>query len=135
MLNIFQFFIKMMIRGNEFMLELYTNIKMKRLNNNWSQSELAKRVGYSDKSMISKIESGKVDLSQSQIQAFADVFGCTPSELMGWVDMDEISERVEDFKNTMEKVHKYEAMKLYYKYLSATPKTRKMIDMLLEEGE
>lgn len=66
------------------MLDLYTNIKMKRLLNGWTQSELAQKMGYSDKSMIAKIENGKVDLSQSKIKAFASVLGCSVSDLMGW---------------------------------------------------
>ena len=46
------------------MLKLYENIKENRVAKGWSQSELARRVGYSDKSMISKIEKGVVDLSR-----------------------------------------------------------------------
>lgn len=65
------------------MLELYRNIRDCRLARGWSQTELAMRVGYADKSMISRIESGKVDLAQSQIKKFADVFGVTPGQLMG----------------------------------------------------
>lgn len=68
------------------MLDLYLNIKQKRIENHWSQQELADRIGYSDKSMIAKIESGKVDLSQSKIAQFASVFSCSVSELMGWID-------------------------------------------------
>lgn len=65
------------------MLDLYKNIKICRLSRGWSQTELAKKAGYSDKSMISKIENGAVDLSQSQIAKFAEVFGLTPAELFG----------------------------------------------------
>ena len=65
------------------MFTLYRNIKFFRTKNNWSQEELAKRVGYADKSMVSKIEKGKVDLPQSQIQKFAEIFGVSQSELMG----------------------------------------------------
>ena len=65
------------------MLELYQNIRKYRLAREWSQTELANRVGYADKSMISRIENGKVDLQLNQIKAFADVFGVTPGELMG----------------------------------------------------
>ena len=65
------------------MLELYKNIKKLREENDLSQEELAKRVGYSDKSMISRIESGKVDLTQSKILLLAEIFNVTPGELMG----------------------------------------------------
>lgn len=65
------------------MLTLYRNIKFYRTKNHWSQEELAKRAGYADKSMVSKIEKGTVDLPQSQISKFANIFGITASELMG----------------------------------------------------
>ena len=66
------------------MLTLYKNIKSKRMELGMSQQELADLVGYSGKSMISKIERGEVDLSQTMIQKFADALKTTPGELMGW---------------------------------------------------
>ena len=69
------------------MLDLYKRIKSERMDKGWTQSELARRMGYSDKSMIAKIENGKVDLPQSKIEAFAEIFGCTVSYLMGWEDV------------------------------------------------
>lgn len=71
------------------MLDLYRNIKKFRQLNSWSQSELAKRIGYSDKSMIAKIENGAVDLPLHKIHDFAEVFGVTPMALMGWDDPEE----------------------------------------------
>lgn len=65
------------------MLSLYKNIKEKRYEKGWSQSQLAELTGYSSKSMIARIEAGDVDLSQTKIVKFAEVFGCTPGELMG----------------------------------------------------
>jgi transcriptional regulator with XRE-family HTH domain len=68
------------------MLKLYENIKILRKENEWSQDELAKKMGYTDRSSIAKIEAGKVDLSQSKIMEFARVFGVEPGDLMGWED-------------------------------------------------
>lgn len=68
------------------MLKLYENIRLLRISHGWNQSELAEKVGYSDKSMISKIEKGAVDLSRSQIMKFAKVFGVTASVLLGDTD-------------------------------------------------
>ena len=65
------------------MLELYRNIKKYRKLNNTTQLELAEAIGYSDRSIISKIENGGIDLTQSQIIKFADVFGISPGTLMG----------------------------------------------------
>ena len=66
------------------MLLVYENIKKFRLQAQMSQAELAQRTGYTDRSSIAKIEKGMVDLSQSKIKQFADVFGVAPGELMGW---------------------------------------------------
>jgi len=68
------------------MLKLYSNIKRYRTENGMSQSELAAKVGYADKTMISRIENGLVDLPQSKIEEFAKVFGIEPGVLMGWSD-------------------------------------------------
>ena len=70
-------------RGSD-MIKLYENIREFRKQNKWTQEELAQRMGYTDRSTIAKIEAGKVDLSQSKIIEFANVFGVDPGELMGW---------------------------------------------------
>ena len=48
-----------------------------------SQSELAEKVGYKDKTAIAKVEADKVDLPQSKIFAFAKNLGTTPSYILG----------------------------------------------------
>jgi len=68
------------------MLELYKNIKARRLELGMSQEELAKKVGYSSRSMIAKIEAGSIDLYQSKIKEIASALNTTPEELMGWKD-------------------------------------------------
>ncbi len=65
------------------MLTLFENIRKYRQLNGWSQEELARRAGYADKSMISRIENGKIDIPQSQIAKFAEIFGVSSSDLMG----------------------------------------------------
>lgn len=65
------------------MLTLYSNIKRLRKSKGWSQDELAKKAGYTDRSSIAKIESGKFDLPQSKILLFAKIFGVEPGALMG----------------------------------------------------
>ncbi|MEY8296481.1 helix-turn-helix transcriptional regulator [Emergencia timonensis] len=72
------------------MLQLYHNIKNRRLKLGLTQSELAKKLGYSDKSMIAKIEKGAVDLPQSKIIAFAEALNVSPSDLMGWDTDDDV---------------------------------------------
>ena len=51
-----------------------------------SQDELARRTGYTDRSSIAKIEAGKIDLTESKIILFANVFGVSPSYIMGLTD-------------------------------------------------
>lgn len=65
------------------MLPLYKNIKNRRKELKLTQSELAERTGYADKSMIAKIEKGLIDLPLSKIEVFANALETTPSELMG----------------------------------------------------
>lgn len=65
------------------MLELYKNIKARREELGMSQDALAKKVGYTDRSSIAKIESGKVDLPQSKILEIAEALRISPGELMG----------------------------------------------------
>ena len=68
------------------MLELYKNIKRLREEKGLSQDALAKLTGYSDRSSITKIEKGHVDLQQSKIELFAKALGTTSRDLVG--DMD-----------------------------------------------
>lgn len=60
-------------------------IKQKRENINMSQEELARRMGYKDRSSISKIEKeSDKNLSLETIQKIADILNCSPLFLMGW---------------------------------------------------
>lgn len=70
------------------MLDLYKNIKKYRIESKLTQQELAEKAGYKDKSMIAKIEKGLVDLPQSKIKLFAEIFGMSASELMGNIGPD-----------------------------------------------
>ncbi len=58
-------------------------IKQRRKELGMTQAELAKKTGYTDKSTIAVIESGKNNLRQSKIQAFADALDCDPLWLIG----------------------------------------------------
>lgn len=66
------------------MSELYSNIRKFRLLRGLTQDDLAERMGYKSKSTIAKIESGKNDIPQSKIKAFADALSVTVGDLMGW---------------------------------------------------
>lgn len=47
-----------------------------------SQDELAKKVGYKDRSSIARIESGERDIRQSSVMKFAEALNTTPAWLM-----------------------------------------------------
>lgn len=73
------------------MLDLYKNIKRLREEKGLSQDALAKLTGYTDRSSITKIEKGQVDLQQSKIELFAKALGTTSRELVGWDEQQPIS--------------------------------------------
>ena len=60
------------------------NIRLYRERLGLSQEELAKRLGYKDRSTIAKIENNINDITQSKITAIAEVLQTTPAALMGW---------------------------------------------------
>jgi len=59
-------------------------IKDERIRLNMTQEELARKVGYTSRSSVNKIELGLVDLPQSKILAIASALQTTPAYLMGW---------------------------------------------------
>lgn len=115
------------------MIDLYKNIKKERIANKLSQEELALKVGYADKTMISRIENGKIDLPQSKIEEFAKVFGVSPGYLMGWdvakTDMVTEKDVVEIPESTSE------AKELFERYKNAIPEIQKAVDSLLGNHE
>lgn len=64
------------------MLEIYKMIKKRRIELDMSQQTLAEKVGYTGKSMVSKVERGEVDLSTTMIKKFAEALCMSPSDLL-----------------------------------------------------
>lgn len=64
-------------------MKLYENIRNRRIELDMSQDELARRLGYTSRSMICKVESGRVDLPSSKIVEFAKALQTEPEYLMG----------------------------------------------------
>lgn len=90
------------------MLDTYKNIKRLRKLNGWTQEELANKMGYTERSIIAKIESGKVDISRNKILDFAKVFGVSSSELMGddGIAPDSLVNLSEEDRILIERLHK-----------------------------
>lgn len=65
-------------------------IKKLRVQNNWTQAELAQKMGYESRAYIAKIEGGR-SISQKIVEKFASVFNVSPSYLMGWDDLPDVN--------------------------------------------
>ena len=88
-MNIIPLYDKIRAKVGDFMATLYDRIKSRRTELGLTVEELAHKMGYKDKSSISKIENGKADIPQSKIAAFADALQTTPAYLMGWEEQPE----------------------------------------------
>lgn len=83
------------------MLKLYSNIKTRRIELGLSQYQLAMKMGYSDKTMISKIENGQVDLAISKVIDFAEALETEPNILIGWTEKEEEPTEVSSLRNQL----------------------------------
>ena len=75
-------------------MKIGERIKQRRQELEWSQRELADRMGYNH-STITRIETGKIDISQSRVVQFSEVLGVSIAYLMGWQSEEE--EKKNDF--------------------------------------
>lgn len=66
------------------MAEIGKRIRLKREELGITQEELAKILGYKNKSTIAKIENGTNDITQSKVVEFATALHTTVAFLMGW---------------------------------------------------
>lgn len=76
-------------------MEIGERIKLRREALGMSQDELAKKVGYTSRSSIAKVETNANGMVQSKVVAFAKALQTTPAYLMGWVE-DEQAEKKND---------------------------------------
>jgi transcriptional regulator with XRE-family HTH domain len=67
-------------------MDIGNRIRMRREELEMSQSELARKVGYTSRTTINKIERDGRGISQDKIVAIAKALKVTPSYLMGWED-------------------------------------------------
>lgn len=67
-------------------MTIYDRIKALRISKGMSQEELGKRCGYEGRSMISRVESGRVDIPLSKVDVFAKALGVSPAYLAGYED-------------------------------------------------
>ena len=68
----------------QYLLNFAHKIKERRRELGMSQEELSRKCGYTDRSTMSRIEQGIVDVNQSKIVVIARALNTTPSYLLGW---------------------------------------------------
>lgn len=130
-------------------------IRIKRNELELSQTELAERAGYSDKTAISKLENAGDDISMKQIKRVAKALGTTSSVLLGWKDGENPTIEEEERALKIRKLYKYvpyklleepsieadelnqvaEAMEKFKQYKNLPPAIQSTIDVLLKQGQ
>ena len=75
-------------------MDLGERVKSRREEIGWTQEELAKRMGYSSRVSINKIEKGR-PVTQKIIVRLAEALDTSPAWLMGWEEASE-----QDIKNS-----------------------------------
>lgn len=73
------------------MAEIGKRIKQRREELKITQEELASKLGYKNKSTITKIENGVNDIVQSKVCEFAKALNTTPAYLMSWTEEPKIT--------------------------------------------
>lgn len=66
----------------EYLDKLGARIRSLRKQYNYTQDELAQKVGYTSRSSINKIEKGLVDIPQSKVSEFASLFNVSPTYIL-----------------------------------------------------
>lgn len=113
-------------------------IREMRLSLGLSQSELAVRAGYSDKTAISKFENAGNDITMKQVRRIAKALGTTDKYLMGWEENDLFNAHEIDYNRVIEAlVERYgednvkRALEFVRAFLAANPEQQKIaLDIL-----
>lgn len=83
-------------------------IKARREALGMTQDDLAKKMGYTSRSTINKVEKNYHDIAQSNILKYAEVLDTTPAYLMGWEDNSYIIETFNAYpKNIQQRLIEY----------------------------
>ena len=107
-------------------------IKQKRIELDLSQSELAIRAGYNDKSAISKFEHAGDDISMKQVRRIASALDVSPAYLMGWEENESIEDIIRELPLTPKEMNEALRFYSYFKGLSSSDQTaiRTLIESL-----
>lgn len=82
-------------------------IKDRRNELGWSQRELAAKMGYSSNTTVTKIEQGKVDVSQDRLEQFAKVLGVSVAYLIGFEQIQKKNDQLVKLVTRMRKEERF----------------------------
>lgn len=101
-------------------MTIFERIKTLRKEKGLTQTELAKAIGYKDKSVISHIERGEQNLYQDRIKAIADALDVSPGYLInGYEDKDEQLKTLIDLYNSLNNENKGKLLELARLYANS----------------
>ena len=99
--------------------QMGTRIRDKREEMGMSQAELARRAGYTNRSIETRIEKGEVDLTTSKIEKIANILDTTPGYLLGWESEEGEDNTLPRFYYIAERIrHRREQLELTQEELS-----------------
>lgn len=84
------------------MISVGDRIRIRRTELGMTQEELGKKVGYTSRTTVNKVESGISQLNQKRIILFANALNVTPAYLMGWEETKEDQELINIIKGMSE---------------------------------
>lgn len=108
-------------------------IKAKRIEKDMSQTDLALRAGYNNKTAISKLEHAGDDISMKQIRRVATALNVSPAYLMGWEEDQELlptDTALPIFDETDEHL-----LKIIEYYKNATPEAQSVVETVLKSAQ
>lgn len=115
--------------NKEFLETMGNKIKNLRIKKGFTQEELAKKMGYTSRSTINKIEKGLVDLPQSKLVELAKILNTTPLYLFGWV------KNPDDNKNEINIISEKYGTITYYLSNNRTKEIIDYLDKFFEEDK
>ena len=103
-------------------------IKNRREELGLSQDELAKKMGYTSRSTINKVEKGINDVTQTNVVKYAKALDTTVAYLMGWDESERLEYMNEDIANLIVRMRENGAtMTLIKEYLRLSPQRQEVV--------
>lgn len=104
-------------------------IRERRIELQLSQTDLAKRMGYSDKTSVSKIETSGNNVSAKKIKRAADALNVSMAYLYGW----EEPNHAEDNERRLARLTKYaEYLHILDKYMELSERDKQTVSTLID---